>query len=81
MSPQLDQLTAQALALQPEDRLILAQKLWDSVAPTSIAQPDDIDEELVAEFWRRDEEIESGKVKTFSHEEVMEAARKAMKEK
>lgn len=81
MSPQLDQLTAQALALEPEDRLKLAQRLWDSIVPSAATLPDDIDEELLAEFWRRDAEIETGNAKTFSHEEVMEAARKAIEKK
>jgi hypothetical protein len=31
MSPQFDQLMTQALALSPEERVELAQRLWDSV--------------------------------------------------
>jgi putative addiction module component (TIGR02574 family) len=81
MSPQLDQLTAQALSLEPGDRLVLAQRLWESVEPTAKGGADDVDDELIAEFWRRDAEIESGAVQTFSHEEVIEAARKAIEKK
>ena len=41
MSPTLDALTAQALALPPEQRFELAQRLWESVEV-----PPDVDEEL-----------------------------------
>ena len=75
MSPQFDQLTTQALALSPEERAELAQVLWDSVDGLN----DDEDEELFAEIERRDAEIESGAVQTFSHEEVMRHAQQAIK--
>jgi putative addiction module component (TIGR02574 family) len=77
MSTNLDLgvLTTQALALPPQQRVELAQRLWDSVE----GQIDD-NEELFAEIDRRDAEIESGAVQTFSHEEVMRDARKVLGE-
>jgi putative addiction module component (TIGR02574 family) len=75
MSPNLDALTTQALALPPEQRFELAQRLWESVGPTP-----ELDEELIAEIERRDAEIESGATRTYSHEEVMRDAKKAIGE-
>jgi putative addiction module component (TIGR02574 family) len=79
MSPQLSELTDQALALPPEDRLTLAELLWVSL--DEHVEEGEVDEELMAEIDRRDAEMESGAVQTFSHEEVMEAARKAIDER
>jgi putative addiction module component (TIGR02574 family) len=82
MSIQLDQLTTEALALSIQDRLTLAQRLFDSVDPDFQDAPiDDVDDELIAEINRRDAEIESGAVQTFSHEEVMQAVRKAIEKR
>lgn len=75
MSPQFDQLTTQALALSPEERVELAQRLWDSVDCLT-----DDDAELFAEIERREAEIESGKVELISHEEVMRNLRKVVGE-
>jgi putative addiction module component (TIGR02574 family) len=75
MSPTLDALTAQALALPPEQRFELAQRLWESVEV-----PPDVDEELLAEIEQRDAEMESGAVRTYSHEEVMRDAKQAIGE-
>ena len=72
MLPNLDALTDQALALPPEQRFELAQRLWISVEGQL-----ESDEALFAEIARRDAEIESGKAQTYSHEEVIrDAARK-----
>ena len=80
MSTQIDGLTGQLLALPPEDRLTLAQRLWDSLDPELQSQALEVDEELIAEIERRDAEMEAGMVKMYTHEEVMAAARKATKE-
>jgi len=70
-----DALTSQVLALSPEQRFELAERLWASVE----GQLDE-DDELFAEIARRDAEIESGAVRTLSHDEVMQRARKALGE-
>ena len=74
MSTTLDTLTAQALALPPEQRAELAERLW-----LSVEGPLAEDEALFEEIKRREAEIESG-AQTFSHEEVMRDARKALGE-
>lgn len=70
-----DVLASQVLALPPEQRVELAQRLWNSVENQL-----DEDEAFVAELERRSAEMEAGTVKTYSHEEVMQAARKAIGE-
>ena len=75
MSPNLDSLTTQALALPLEQRFVLAQRLWESVE----GQLDE-GEELFAEIARRDAEMDIGTVQTYSHEEVVRDARKALGE-
>lgn len=74
MSPQLQQLTDQALTLSEDERLVLAHVLWKSMEPTEAEL--EIDDELMAEIERRDAEIESGAVKPIPHEEVMRELRK-----
>jgi putative addiction module component (TIGR02574 family) len=69
MSTDFDTLANQALSLPPEQRFELAQRLWVSVE-TQI----DEDEELFAEIARRDAEMEYGKARTYTHEEVMRDA-------
>lgn len=75
MSSTLDSITAQALALPPDERYELAQRLWVSVE----RQIDD-DEELFAEIARRDAEMEAGNVATYSHEEILRDIRRALGE-
>lgn len=70
-----DSLTSQAMALPPQQRFELAHLLWESI------QDDvDEDEELYAEIARREAEIESGAVQTYSHDEVMREVRKVLEE-
>ena len=75
MSPNLDNLTSQVLALPVEQRIELAQRLWESME----GQLDE-DEALFAEIARRDAEMDTGSVQTYSHEDVMRDARKALGE-
>ncbi len=75
MSADFNSLSSQAMSLPFEQRFELAQRLWESVE----GQRDE-DEELFAEIDRRVAEIESGKARMYSHEEVMRDARKALGE-
>lgn len=75
MSPTLDMLTQQALALPADQRYELVQRVWSSIEDQYIE-----DEELFAEIERRDAEIEAGVVRTYSHDEVIKDARKAIGE-
>ena len=68
----VQEIKEQALKLSAEDRELLAQELWDSL------DEETIDPAFKAELDRRWDEIQSGKVKTIPHEEVMERARAAI---
>jgi putative addiction module component (TIGR02574 family) len=74
MSPTFDTLTEQALALPPQQRVELAQRLWSSVED----QFGD-DEELFAEIARRDAEVESGAVKPVPFDRAMQEIRESLK--
>ena len=70
-----DQLTAEALALPMEERVSLAQALWKSIN-AGLAEADEAS--AIAEAIRRNDELSSGAVTARSHEEVMDAARRAL---
>lgn len=72
----ISQITHEAMALPPGERIVLAQQLWDS---TCRANPASIDAEAVDEAVRRDAELERGGEQEISHEELMAAARKALR--
>ena len=76
MSADFNSLSSQAMSLPFEQRFELAQRLWESVE----GQLDEEDEELFREIDRRVAEIESGKARMYSHEEVMRDAREALGE-
>ena len=70
MLTDLDTLTTHALALPPEQRFELAQRLWVSVE----AQIDEV-EELFAEIARRDAAVESGLVKPIPYDQALREIR------
>ena len=70
-----DQLTAEAMALPLAERVSLAQALWESI---NAGLPDNDERTAIADAIRRDEELSSGKVTGRTHEEVMDAARRAL---
>jgi putative addiction module component (TIGR02574 family) len=61
-----DVLASQVLALPPEQRVELAQRLWASVEGQLEEH-----EAFFAELERRNAEMDAGTVRTYSHEEVM----------
>lgn len=67
------QITSEALALPISDRISLAQNLWQSIG-FAVAN----DQEAIFEAIRRDDELSSGVVAGRNHEEVMQAARRAV---
>jgi putative addiction module component (TIGR02574 family) len=71
-----EQLIANAMALPLADRVSLAQALWESI---DAGIPDTNEAAAIAEAINRDEELSSGKVTGRTHQEVMEAARRALK--
>ena len=63
------------MALPLSERVSLAQALWQSI-DAGLADPDE--REAVREAIRRDEELSSGAVTGRTHDEVMQAARRAI---
>jgi putative addiction module component (TIGR02574 family) len=69
------QITSEAMALPIAERVSLAQALWQSIDEGLAGAKE---REAVAEAQRRDEELSSGKVIGRTHDEVMQAARRAV---
>lgn len=69
------QLIADALALPLPERVELAQALWESI---DAELPDTEERAAVNQAIQRDEELSSGKVAGRTHEEVMQAAQRAL---
>jgi putative addiction module component (TIGR02574 family) len=70
-----EKLIANAMALPLSDRVSLAQALWESI---EVGPPEVHERAAVAEAILRDKELSSGRVMGGTHEEVMEAARRAL---
>jgi putative addiction module component (TIGR02574 family) len=69
------QIKQEAMALPLSERVSLAQALWESIH----AGLADTDQQAAArEAIRRDEELSSGAVVGRSHEQVMQAAHRAI---
>ncbi len=77
MSPTIKELTNQVMALAPDERALLAHRLWDSLA--DFADPE-VEQAWLAEAERRWHEIEEGTVRCVSAEEAMARARAGLKE-
>jgi len=70
-----EQFIAEAMELPLPERVSLAQALWQSI-DAGLADANERD--AVREAIRRDEELSSGAVAGRTHEEVMQAARRAI---
>jgi len=70
-----EQLTAEAMALPLKERVSLAQALWESI---DAGLPDTDEAGAIADAIRRDEELSSGTATPRTHEQVMDAARRAL---
>ncbi len=68
------QVTTAALALPLSERVALAQALWQSI-DAGLADADEA--EALRDAVRRDGELSSGAVVGRTHDEVMQAARRA----
>ena len=75
---QTDALVQQLMALPLPDRVIVAQELWQSIDERLGADTGDEHRDAAKEALRRDAELASGTVIGRSHEEVMEAVRRAL---
>jgi putative addiction module component (TIGR02574 family) len=72
------QLTNEALALPLSDRILLAERLWESVNSAPATERDAEEDALLQEATRRLDEMKRGAVKTWSHDQVMENITKAI---
>lgn len=70
----VDQIAAEALRLSPRERAILASSLWESLGDPYEGKGGS-DEDAVKQAVARDEELESGKVRALSHQELMAQVR------
>jgi putative addiction module component (TIGR02574 family) len=70
------QLTDEALALPLAEKVSLAQALWQSI-DSGLADSDE--QTALREAIRRDQELSSGAAKGLTHEEAMQAARRAIR--
>ncbi|HBB86157.1 MAG TPA: addiction module antitoxin RelB [Blastocatellia bacterium] len=70
-----EQLIADAMALPLSERVSLAQALWESI---DAGVPEANERAAVTEAVRRDKELSSRDVAGRTHEEVMQAARRAL---
>mgnify|MGYP001360961421 CR=1 FL=1 len=77
MSVEFSELSNQVLALSTSERVLLAQKLWESLEEGKWSEATEVGAEDIALAKRRDAELASGNVKGRTHDQVMEAARQA----
>ena len=71
----IDELTPEALRLPIRDRALLAASLWESIEDPFDLAVERSDEEAISLALIRDTEIESGRVKPLSHDELMSSLR------
>lgn len=76
MSTMADKTLSDALGLPPEDRLRIAQELWNSLPEESQFE---FDEEFWAEMDRRQQELKDHPEIALTHEEVMESIEEAIR--
>ena len=69
----LEQLTAEAMQLPVESRVLLADRLVESLDP---AEVDDIQRLWTAEAIRRRDEVRSGRVQSVPGEQVLDEVRR-----
>jgi putative addiction module component (TIGR02574 family) len=71
-----EQVTVEALNLSVQDRVSLAQALWQSLTPQA---PQANVDELVETALRRGRELDNGTTQGISREDAMREAREALK--
>jgi hypothetical protein len=71
----IDQIASDALRLNPRDRAILAETIWQSLEDPYVAPCEISDEEAIALARKRNLEIERGGVIPLSHQELMSRLR------
>ena len=74
-----EELIQKVLALPLSDRIDLVQVLWQSIEEGLEVDVDAEEREAVKQARRRDRELATGAVDGRSHQQVMEAARRALR--
>jgi len=72
----INKIASEALRLNPHDRAILAETMWESLEDPYFATSDISDNDAIAIAKQRDKEIEQGSVAPLSHTELMDRLRK-----
>ncbi len=72
----IEQIATEALRLDPKERALLAETIWESLEDPYFTGSDMTDEEAVKLAIQRDAEIENGKEKPLTHEELMDRLRR-----
>jgi putative addiction module component (TIGR02574 family) len=72
----IDQIASEALQLDPKDRALLAETIWESLEDPYAVASEISDEEAVKLAIQRDDEIENGKVTSIPHKEMMDRLRR-----
>jgi hypothetical protein len=75
---QTDDLVQQLIALPLPERVVVAQELWQSIDQALASDAADEQKDAARAALRRDAELTSGTVVGRTHQEVMEAVRRAL---
>jgi len=67
----IEQIASEVLQLDPKDRAVLAEVIWESLEDPYMTSTDISDNEAIQLAKKRDSEIEDGNVIPLSHEELM----------
>lgn len=76
MTPETQSVLDELLKLPLDQRVAIAQALWESIDDSAKEPQIDDEEAFMEELMRRDAEMESGEVMPMTHEELMAAVRK-----
>ena len=72
----VDQLATEMLQLDPNDRALLAEAIWESLEDPYVSAPDSSDQDSILMAIQRDAEIERDEVMPLSHAELMSRLRR-----
>jgi putative addiction module component (TIGR02574 family) len=72
----IERIASEALKLDPKNRAILAETIWESLEDPYLESSDVTDEASISLAMKRNEEIQSAAVTPLSHEELMERLRR-----
>jgi hypothetical protein len=72
----IDQIAAEALRLEPKQRALLAESLWESLADPFANLSEMDDTAALALAFERDQQINAGAAQVLTHNEMMARLRK-----